>query len=76
MIEKYGLSKNNVEDLVSKGSEVNRELKRYINIRQDIVIYHKINPINALNVELEVGNSANGNERVKMPELYEKAYEV
>lgn len=30
MIEKYGLSKNNVEDLVSKGSEVNRELKRYI----------------------------------------------
>lgn len=28
--EKYGLSKNNLEDLVSKSSELNRELKRYI----------------------------------------------
>lgn len=30
MTEKYGLSKKNIEDLVSKSSELNRKLKRYI----------------------------------------------
>ena len=77
---KFSYLNCNNEKLLEKLTNVirknSKELKRYINIRQDIVIYHKINPINALNVELEVGNSANGNERVKMPELYEKAYEV
>lgn len=30
MVEKYGLSKKNIEDLESKSSEFNRKLKRYI----------------------------------------------
>lgn len=42
-----------------------KEIKQYVNIKNDkIVIYHNLESINALNVTLNIGNTANGNERV------------
>lgn len=41
-----------------------KELKRFVTIQKDIIIYHEIKPINALNVKIEIGNSAEGNNRI------------
>lgn len=63
----------NIAKVIKNNSQ---ELKRYINIKKDVIIYHKIRPINALNVEIEVGKSANGNNRIPLMEeninIYEK----
>lgn len=42
-----------------------KECRKYMNIINDKrVIYHSVKPINALNITLDVGNTADGNERV------------
>ncbi len=56
-------------DLYSNLSKVvysnTKEYKRYENtLNSKKVIYHSIKPINALNIMLDVGQSADGNERV------------
>lgn len=44
--------------------ENTKEIQKYINTKGDKkIIYHAINPINALNVKLDVGTTANGNDR-------------
>lgn len=54
-----------LSDLTNIIKENTQEIKRYINVEnENIIIYHKIQPINALNTIIDVGNSANGNNRV------------
>lgn len=56
-------------NLYSSLSEVicanTKESKKYINIHEDKrVVYHNIAPINALGITLDVGTTADGNERI------------
>ena len=49
------------------------ELKEFVNKKDDkTIIYHSLEPFNALNVSINVGNTANGNERV--PSIKELEY--
>ena len=51
-----------------------KELKEYVNVKGDkIVIYHELEKFNALNVTLNIGNTAEGNERV--PSIRSLQYE-
>ena len=60
-------------DLNNVLEENTKELKQYVNKKDDkTVIYHSLEPFNALNVSIEVGNTANGNERV--PSIKELEY--
>lgn len=53
--------------------ENTKELKEFVNKKDDkTVIYHSLEPINALNVSINAGNTANGNERV--PSIKELEY--
>ena len=51
------------------------EQKQYTTkVNENVVCYHEIKPINALNIELEVGNTAVGNERVPVLNNIELEY--
>ena len=51
-------------DLVKQIKDNVKEQRRYLNIvGQNQVVYHSIKPINTQNIDLFVGNSAEGNER-------------
>ncbi len=53
---------SNLTNIIKENTQ---EIKRYINVEnENIIIYHKIQPINAINTIIDVGNSANGNNRV------------
>lgn len=41
-----------------------KELRQFVTKKENIIIYHEINPINALNIKLEIGDSAKGNKRI------------
>lgn len=60
-------------DLVKVIKSNVKENNSYININdKEMVVYHSIEPINALNIEIEVGETAEGNNRAplyKVPEL-------
>jgi hypothetical protein len=61
-------------DLISVIQENTNEVKTQISKeKENIVCYHEIKPINALNITLNVANSAIGNERVP---VLEKAMQV
>lgn len=60
-------------DLNNIIEENTKELKEYVNKKDDkTVIYHSLEPINALNVSINVGKTATGNERV--PSIKELEY--
>lgn len=43
------------------------EIKRYVNFLNDRkVIYHQIRPLNCINITIDVGTSADGNDRIPM----------
>ena len=47
-----------------------KESKQYINkVKNNTVIYHNIKPINALNVKLDIGDTADGNNRTPVLNL-------
>lgn len=55
---------NLYDDLSSKVRAQVKETKRYINMKNsNSIVYHSIKPINALNVSIEVGLTAEGNDR-------------
>lgn len=59
---------NLFSDLSNVICENTKEKDRFVNKKGDkTIIYHRIKPINALGLKLNVGNTAEGNERV--PEL-------
>lgn len=42
-----------------------KECKKYVNVLNDKkIVYHNIKPLNALNITLDVGTTADGNERI------------
>lgn len=60
-------------DLNNVIEENTKELKQYVNRKDDkTIIYHSLEPINALNVSINAGNTADGNERV--PSIKELEY--
>lgn len=68
-------SANLFSDLVQEIQKKTKEEKKYITIRKkDFVIYHSIKPIDALNVELEVGNTADGNNRIPISKTLQMEY--
>ncbi len=55
---------NLYNDLSLKVRNLTKENKRYINMKNfNTIVYHSIKPINALNVSIEVGLTAEGNDR-------------
>ena len=70
-------SANLFKDLVQVIKSNTKERKKYINIcGKDIVIYHSIKPIDALNIELEIGTAAEGNNRVPLSKPLEIEYVI
>ncbi len=64
-------------DLVQVIKNNTKERKNYININnKNAIVYHSIKPINALNVELEIGNTADGNERTPVSQQIELEYVI
>lgn len=52
-----------------------KELKEFVNIKDEkVVIYHELEAFNALNVEFNIGNTAEGNERV--PQIQNLQYQT
>ena len=70
-------STNLFKDLVQVIKSNTKERKKYINIcGKDIVVYHSIRPIDALNVELEIGSTSEGNDRIPLSKPLEIEYVV
>lgn len=64
-------------DLVQVIKSQTKERKKYINIQsKNLVIYHSIKPINALTVQIEAGNTAEGNNRIPAARVLELEYVV
>lgn len=58
-------STNLFSNLSNVLSKTTKENKRYVNLKGNKkIIYHSITPINALNIKLEVGDTAEGNDRL------------
>lgn len=54
-----------------------KERKRYLNIiKENLVVYHSIKPINVENLKIDVGNTADGNDRVPIANPLEIDYVV
>ena len=52
-----------------------KELSEFVNIKDEkVVIYHELEAFNALNVEFNIGNTADGNERV--PQIQSLQYQT
>lgn len=52
-----------------------KELSEFVNIKDEkVVIYHELEAFNALNVEFNIGNTAEGNERV--PQIQNLQYQT
>lgn len=70
-------STNLFSDLVQEIQERTKERRKYVTMRKkDFVIYHSIKPIDALKVELEIGNTADGNNRVPISKPLEIEYAI
>lgn len=65
------------KDLVQVIKDNTKERRKYLNLKgKDIIVYHSIKPIDALNVELEIGNTADGNERIPVAKPVELEYAI
>lgn len=65
------------QDLVEVIKGNTEEERKYFNIHdKHIVIFHSIKSINALNVELEVGRTAEGNDRIPLSKPVEMEYVI
>lgn len=63
------------QDLVQVIQGTTKERRKYINIQnKNFVVFHSIKPINALNIELEIGNTADGNDRIPASEAFQLEY--
>lgn len=70
-------SANLFSDLVQVIQNNTKEKRKYLNIRnKDFVIYHSIKPIDASNVELEIGFTAEGNDRIPISKPVEIEYAI
>ena len=62
-------------DLNSVIESNTKELSEFVNIKDEkVVIYHELEAFNALNVEFNIGNTAEGNERV--PQIQNLQYQT
>ncbi len=62
-------------DLNSVIEKNTKELSEFVNIKDEkVVIYHELEAFNALNVEFNIGNTAEGNERV--PQIQSLQYQT
>ena len=55
---------SDLSNVICKNTKDSKKYYNFLNGRQ--IIYHSIKPINALNINLNVGTSADGNERVPL----------
>ena len=68
---------NLFQDLVQVIKNNTKERRKYYNIKgKEFIIYHSIKPIDALKVELEIGNTAEGNDRIPITKPIEMEYAI
>lgn len=55
---------NLLENLSKVIKSNTKQINKMVTKKENIIVYHQIKPINALNIKMEVENSAKGNERI------------